>query len=218
MLHFTTQQHTYSKTGGGMAVLTAQWVVQVMWTMTNAFYVQAPHTVSLRHYSKKCSLPKAVYLTIPFQYWQTAKEGTHPLDRQVPALTVQTWKIMPSLKHAAWSAGDSYIETCGLDSYEVILKLNYHLTLLNAELNNRKLTTNENQISRFAMSIIVQRDATIYSYILQTTVHVSDDTLNHHQGHTQSVITTYGTGRTYLVLSVDMEESEQFRFLHVSRQ
>ena len=49
------------------------------------------------------------------------------------------------------------------------------------------------------MSIIVQQDATIYSFIifLQTAVNVSDDTLNHHQEqHTQTVITTSGTGRT----------------------
>jgi len=46
-------------------------------------------------------MKNAVYLTIPFQYWQTAKEGTHPLDRQVPVLTVKTWKIMPSHNHAA---------------------------------------------------------------------------------------------------------------------
>ena len=48
------------------------------------------------------------------------------------------------------------------------------------------------------MSIIVQRDATIYSFIifLQTALHVSDDTFTHHQEHTQTVITTCGTGRT----------------------
>ena len=48
------------------------------------------------------------------------------------------------------------------------------------------------------MSIIFQRDATIYSFIifLQTAVHVSGDTLIHHQEHTQTVITTSGTGRT----------------------
>jgi len=42
------------------------------------------------------------------------------------------------------------------------------------------------------MSIIVQQDATIYSFIifLQTALHVSDETLVHHQEHTQNVITT----------------------------
>ena len=51
---------------------------------------------------------------------------------------------------------------------------------------------------RESMSIIVQRDATIYSFIifLQTALHVSDDALTHHQEHTQTVITTSGTGRT----------------------
>jgi len=43
----------------------------------------------------------AVYLIIPFQYWQTAKEGSYPLDRQVTVLAVQIWKIMLSLNHAA---------------------------------------------------------------------------------------------------------------------
>ena len=49
-----------------------------------------------------------------------------------------------------------------------------------------------------AVSIIVQRDATIYTFIifLQTPLHVSDDTLIHHQEHTQTVIATSGTGRT----------------------
>jgi hypothetical protein len=48
------------------------------------------------------------------------------------------------------------------------------------------------------MSIFVQQDATIYSFIilLQTALHVSDDTLIHHQEHTQTVITTSGTGQT----------------------
>jgi len=48
------------------------------------------------------------------------------------------------------------------------------------------------------MSVIVQRDATIYSFITfqQAALHVSDDTLIHHQEHTQTVITTSGTGRT----------------------
>jgi hypothetical protein len=50
----------------------------------------------------------------------------------------------------------------------------------------------------FSQSIIVQRDATIYSFIifLQTALHVSDDTFIHHQEHPQTVITTSGTGRT----------------------
>ena len=48
------------------------------------------------------------------------------------------------------------------------------------------------------MSIIVQRDVTIYSFItfLQTALHVSGDTLIHHQEHTQTLITTSGTGGT----------------------
>jgi shikimate kinase len=48
------------------------------------------------------------------------------------------------------------------------------------------------------MSIIVQQDATIYSFIifLQTALHVSDTTLIHQQEHTQTVITTSGTGPT----------------------
>ena len=48
------------------------------------------------------------------------------------------------------------------------------------------------------MSIIVQQHETIYTFIifLQTAVHVSDDTLIHHQEHMQIVITASGTGRT----------------------
>jgi len=40
--------------------------------------------------------------------------------------------------------------------------------------------------SFMVMSIIVQQNATIYSFIifLQTAVHVSGDTLTHHQEHT----------------------------------
>ena len=55
---------------------------------------------------------------------------------------------------------------------------------------------------RESMSIIVQRDATIYSFIifLQTSLHVSDDTLIHHQEYTQTVITTSGTGRTVFAI------------------
>ena len=46
------------------------------------------------------------------------------------------------------------------------------------------------------MAIIVQGDATIYSFIifLQTALHVSDDTHKHHQEHPQTIITTSGTG------------------------
>ena len=59
------------------------------------------------------------------------------------------------------------------------------------------ITTNSKYV--FLMSIIVQQDATIYSFIifLQTAaLHVSGDTLTHHQEHTQTVITASGTGRT----------------------
>jgi len=51
---------------------------------------------------------------------------------------------------------------------------------------------------RESMSIIVQQDVTIYSFIifLQTALRVSDDALIHHQEHTQTVITTSGAGRT----------------------
>ena len=51
---------------------------------------------------------------------------------------------------------------------------------------------------RESVSIIVQQDATIYSFIifLRTALHVSDDTLIHHQEHTQTVITTSGTVQT----------------------
>jgi len=37
---------------------------------------------------------------------------------------------------------------------------------------------------------------TFLLYFLQTALHVSDDTLIHHQDLIQTVITTYGTGRT----------------------
>ena len=52
-------------------------------------------------------------------------------------------------------------------------------------------------LHRESMSIIV-RDTTIYSFIifLQTALHISDDTLTHHQENTQTVITTSGTGRS----------------------
>ena len=53
-------------------------------------------------------------------------------------------------------------------------------------------------LHRESVSITVQQDATIYSFItfLQTALHVSDDILTHHQEHTQTVITTSGSGRT----------------------
>ena len=53
------------------------------------------------------------------------------------------------------------------------------------------------------MSIIVRRNATIYSFVifLQTALHVSDDTLIHHQEHIQTVITTSGTGRWWMEVS-----------------
>ena len=37
---------------------------------------------------------------------------------------------------------------------------------------------------------------TVFILFLQTALHVSDYTLIHHQEHTQTVITTSGTGRT----------------------
>ena len=37
---------------------------------------------------------------------------------------------------------------------------------------------------------------TVFIVFLQTTLHVSDDTLIHHQEHMQTVITTSGTVRT----------------------
>ena len=51
---------------------------------------------------------------------------------------------------------------------------------------------------RESMSIIVQKSATIYSFIifLQIALHVSDDTLIHHQEHTQTLVTTSGACRT----------------------
>ena len=54
------------------------------------------------------------------------------------------------------------------------------------------------------MSIIVQQDGTICSFIrfLQTALHVSDDTLIHHREHTQTVITTPGTGRTLFATGI----------------
>ena len=49
-----------------------------------------------------------------------------------------------------------------------------------------------------AVSLNVQQDATVYGFIilLQTALHVSGDTLIHHQEHRQTVITTSGIGRT----------------------
>ena len=43
----------------------------------------------------------------------------------------------------------------------------------------------DGSVHRESMSIIVQQDATIYSFIifLQTALHVSDDTFTHHQEH-----------------------------------
>jgi len=60
------------------------------------------------------------------------------------------------------------------------------------------------------MSIIVQRDATVYSFIifLQTDLHVSDDILIHYQEHIQTVITSSGTPLAtsrYLLPSVNVE-------------
>jgi len=45
---------------------------------------------------------------------------------------------------------------------------------------------------RYWMSIIVQQDEIIYSFLifLQTALHVSEDTLIHHQEHTQTIITS----------------------------
>ena len=51
---------------------------------------------------------------------------------------------------------------------------------------------------RESMSITVQQDATIYSFVifLQTALHVSRDILIRHQECTQTVITTSGNVRT----------------------
>ena len=52
-------------------------------------------------------------------------------------------------------------------------------------------------VYRESMSLIVQQGANINSFIfLQRTRHVSVDTFNHHQEHTQTVITGSGTDRT----------------------
>ena len=37
-------------------------------------------------------------------------------------------------------------------------------------------------------------------YFLQAALHVSDDNLNHHQEHIQTVIITSGTGRTAIAV------------------
>ena len=62
--------------------------------------------------------------------------------------------------------------------------------------NDARISWNDITSHRL-MSIIVQPDATIDSFIIfmQTALHVSDDTLIHHQEHIQTVITS-GTGRT----------------------
>ena len=70
------------------------------------------------------------------------------------------------------------------------------------------------------MSIIVQWDATINSFIifLQTALHVPDDTLIHHQEHIQTVITS-GTGRTVFATvrpSADVEGSTSARCCNYS--
>ena len=56
----------------------------------------------------------------------------------------------------------------------------------------------QGSVHRESMSLTVQQDTIIYSFIifLQTALHVSGDNLIHHQEHTQTVITTSGTGRT----------------------
>jgi len=40
---------------------------------------------------------------------------------------------------------------------------------------------------------------TVLLYLVQKALHVSDDTLIHNQEHTQTVITTFGTGRNLFV-------------------
>jgi hypothetical protein len=74
-------------------------------------------------------------------------------------------------------------------------------------------------VHRESMPINVQQDATMYSFIifLQTALHVSDDTLIHHQEHKQTVITTSGTGRTVLAIVLCRGGvGTKFRLLHVS--
>ena len=48
---------------------------------------------------------------------------------------------------------------------------------------------------------------TVY-YFLQTAVHISGDTFTHHQEHMSNVITASDTGRTVLLPSTVVEESE----------
>ena len=52
-------------------------------------------------------------------------------------------------------------------------------------------------VRRETMSIIFQRDPNIYSFIifLQIALHVSGDSLIHHQEHPKTLITISGTGR-----------------------
>jgi hypothetical protein len=56
----------------------------------------------------------------------------------------------------------------------------------------------QGSVHRESMPITVQQMPlyTVLLYFLQTALHVSDDTLFHHQEHIQIVITTTGTGRT----------------------
>ena len=49
---------------------------------------------------------------------------------------------------------------------------------------------------------------TVLLYFLQAALHVSDDTLIHHQEHIQTVIITSGPGRTVFLPSADVEESD----------
>ena len=54
-------------------------------------------------------------------------------------------------------------------------------------------------VLRESLSVTVEQDATIYRFLLfflQTALHVSDDTLIHHQEHIQTLITS-GTGRIF---------------------
>ena len=71
------------------------------------------------------------------------------------------------------------------------------------------------------MPVIVQQDATVYSFIifLQTALHVSSDTLTHHQEHTSTVITASGTGRTVFATvrcRGGVGTPKEFRLLHDS--
>ena len=83
-------------------------------------------------------------------------------------------------------------------------KLMAHYMVLGLKLSTLQLLTwrvtfyVHGSVHRESVSIIVQRDATIYSFIifLQTALHVSDASLTHHQEHVQTVITASGTVRT----------------------